>query len=121
MGQFLPVADGVKGNVAYSASGEAEVLACCGVALDELADCGQGVGDLGVGFVAGLGVVCSGCSVFNLDCNGGVEAYEAVLCEFSGAFNGFEEVGCAVLGLEFGEEFEGRLGEGDSFVVYGVG
>jgi len=52
---------------------------------------------------------------------GGVEAYEAILGEFAGTLDGFKKVSRVVLGLEFGEEFKGRLGEGDSFVVYGVG
>jgi hypothetical protein len=100
-GQFLPVANGVERNVTYGASSEAEVLAGGGVALDELANCRQGVGDLFAGFVAGLGVACSGCFVLNLDGNSGVEAYEAVLGEFTRTLDGFEEVGCTVLGLEF--------------------
>jgi hypothetical protein len=74
-----------------------------------------------MGFVARLGVAGYCGSIFYLDGEGGVEAYEAILGEFAGSLNGFKKVRCGVVDLEFGEEFKGRLGEGDSFVVYGVG
>ncbi len=58
-----------------------------------------------------------GLAVFDLDCCFGVEAYEAELGEFAGAFDGFEKVCCGVLVVELVEKFERASLKGDFFEV----
>jgi hypothetical protein len=57
--------------------------------------------------------MCHCGSVFYLDGESWVEAYKRELCQFFWAFDGFQQVGCWVLFVEFGEDFEGRFFEGD--------
>jgi hypothetical protein len=73
----------------------------------------QGVGDGFFGFFSRFLVARQGFSVFYLDGESGVEAYEGELCQFFWSFNGFQQVGCCVLFVEFGEDFKGRFFETD--------
>jgi hypothetical protein len=100
-GQFFPVPDCIKRDVADCAACEPEVFAGGGSIVDETADRGEWVGDGFAGFFTCFFVVGDCSAVFDLDGCGGVEAYEAVLGEFSGAFDGFEKVSGGVFLVEF--------------------
>lgn len=89
LGEFFPVSDCVVGYVADCTSDESEFAVGNCFVFNEFFDYVEGVACFFFGGFACFLVADFGVAVFCFDGYGGGESYEAVLCQFFWAFDGF--------------------------------
>jgi hypothetical protein len=104
--EVFPVANCVVRNVSNCSSNKSKFASRSRCAFDEfLKDVQRIIGFLASYFSSFF--VADFCfSILYFNSRPRVEAYERVLCKLLWTFDGFENVGCFIMLVEFGEDFE---------------